>query len=554
MSTSTFDFLIAGGGTAGCVLASRLSHAGYDVALFEAGPEDYSERVMSPLAAPTLHGTPLEYNFLSTKQSHLADRQIPNYGGRLLGGSSSINYANWTKCHSTDYDTWAKLVEDERWSYRELSKYFQNIEHHHDPSEDAEGNRVGSSIHTTAGARQYPLREPLRKALSESGLQFNADANGGCPLGFATLTENWKDGKRQPASKAYDLTRATVFTEAIVKRIVLDVETNTTKGLELLDGCTFTATREIIVCCGSLKTPQLLMLSGIGPLKHLSAHGISTIVDLPVGHNLHDHLSGTMYWKLRHPDRGLAIGHPGFMKPEFKDGNPIDWIITSSITDVSRAARIDNIPSGDPLICQPRGHVEFFISYAPIAAPAFFDYSLAGTHISTPILGLLPTSRGTVTIADTDPTSDPVINPNYLDTELDREAMRTGVRLVTRTMLDTIHGRELIKEETPPPGQPRLSSSSSDEDIDRKLETIGRSFFQCAGTAAMGKVVDTELKVKGIQGLRVVDASILPLPLAGHYQCKSTIVPMILLSSVIYHSLTIFIQVQCMPSRNRQPT
>ena len=105
-SKTAFDFLIAGGGTAGCVLASRLSHAGFGVAMFETGPENYSEQVMTPLAAPSLHGSSLEYNFLSKEQQHLANRSIPNFGGRLLSGSSAVNYANWTRCHSADYDAW----------------------------------------------------------------------------------------------------------------------------------------------------------------------------------------------------------------------------------------------------------------------------------------------------------------------------------------------------------------------------------------------------------------------------------------------------------------
>ena len=105
-SNPVFDYLIAGGGTAGCVLASRLSHAGFRVAIFETGPENYSEQVMSPLAAPTLHGSPLEYNYLSKEQPHLSNRRIPQFGGRLLSGSSAVNYANWTRCHSADYDAW----------------------------------------------------------------------------------------------------------------------------------------------------------------------------------------------------------------------------------------------------------------------------------------------------------------------------------------------------------------------------------------------------------------------------------------------------------------
>lgn len=398
----------------------------------------------------------------------------------------------------------ATLIGDERWSYQRLLHYFQ---------------KVDKVMHTTKGAREYPLKEPLRIALVEAGLQFNEHANDGNPLGFAALTENWKDGKRQPAGKAYDISRVSVFTDVTVKRIVIDEE-KTARGIELVDSRIFTAKKEVIVCCGSIKTPQLLMLSGIGPINQLASHSIPNISDLPVGEGLHDHLSATMYFKLKHPERGLAIGSSLFSKmaPDFESGNPIDWIVTESIKDPSRAAECQGLAANDPLITQPRGHVEFFVSYAPIAAPAFFDHSLAGTHISTPILGLLPTSRGSIRLASPDPTADPIIDPNYLDTEIDREAMRTGVRSVLRTMLDTTAGRSVIEDETPPPGQHPLSSSSSDSEIDDRLAAVGRSFYQCAGTAAMGKVVDTTLKVKGVEGLRVVDASILPLPLAGHYQ------------------------------------
>ena len=379
--------------------------------------------------------------------------------------------------------------------------------------------KVDEVMHTTKGTREYPLREPLQKALTEAGLHFNKDANDGNPLGFAALTENWKNGKRQPAGKAYDISKACVYTEVTVKRVIVD-EKKTAKGIELVDGRVFTADREVIVCCGSIKTPQLLMLSGIGPPGHLASHGIPTVADLPVGEGLHDHLTATLYFKLKHPERGLAIGSPRFgeMAPDFQSGNPIDWIVTESIKDPLRAAEAQNIAADDPLVAHPRGHVEFFVSYAPIAAPMFFDYNLAGTHISTPILGLLPTSRGSISLANLDATTDPIIDPNYLDGELDREAMRTGVRSVLHTMLDTAAGRSIIEEETPPPGQSSLSSSSSDSDIDGRVAAVGISFFQCAGTAAMGKVVDSTLGVKGVERLRVVDASILPLPLAGHYQ------------------------------------
>lgn len=334
----------------------------------------------------------------------------------------------------------ATLVGDEQWSFAGLAKSFE---------------KVDQTMRITVGDRVYPLKDPLWNALVESGVSYNADANDGNPLGFATLTEDWKDGRRQPASQAYDLTKVSIFTDTIVSKIVINIGTKTATGIKLLDGRRFEAAKEVLICCGSIKTPQLLMLSGIGPAKHLDSHGISVIEDLPVGQNLHDHLSATLYFKLRHPEQGLAIGSPGFGEkaPKFREGNPVDWIVTLPIPDTLQSSKADGIPTDSPLVTKPRGHAEFFVSYAPIAAPAFFDYSLAGTHISTPVLGLLPVSRGSITLANTDATADPIIDPNYFDAELDREALRTGVRAVLRMMLDTTAGQSIIEEEIPPPGQ-----------------------------------------------------------------------------------------------------
>ena len=219
------------------------------------------------------------------------------------------------------------------------------------------------------------------------------------------------------------------------------------------------------------------MPSGIGPANEVASHGIPVLADLPVGQNLHDHLSATLWWKLKHPEQGLAIGSPSFMRPELKDGNHINWVITTSRGDTSNVVRVDGLAPEDPLINQPRGHTERFVSYAPITAPAFFDHSLAGMHISTPVLGLLPTSRGTISLASNDPLAAPIIDPNYLDTELDREAMRTGIRVALRTMLKAPSGKTFIDEESPPPGHARLSLNPKDKEIGKRIQAVGRSFY-----------------------------------------------------------------------------
>lgn len=500
---NTYEYIICGGGTVGCVLASRLSHAGHSVLVVEAGPEDYNEQIMSPIAAPHLHGTKFEYNMMTTKQPGLGNRSVPNYEGKILSGSSGINYGLWTRGHSADYDAWAKMVRDDRWNYESMLKYFKATQTH---------------LTTTAAARTYPLRETIYKAMLDAGLEYNPDTNSGNPFGFGPFTENWENAQRQPAGKAYDLSKAVVLTNSIIARI--DLDGLTARGITLTDGTSYTATKEVLVTCGALKTPQLLMLSGIGPQSHLSKHNIPTSVDLPVGENYHDKISATFFWKLKNPEQGYALGSPLFNKPEFLHGNPMEWLATIPTPHEAllKAAQADKLDANDPYLQEPRGNVEIMVAYAPIAGGGSeFRVPLDGNHISSPVVLLLPNSRGNITLANTDPTADPILNPCYLSTETDRAAMRAGMRLALRVM-ESNAAREIVEGETPPPGHKPLTSSCSDAELDRRIEIVGSSFFQNGGTAAMGSVVDTQCRVKGVQNLRVCDASVLPVPLAAHYQ------------------------------------
>lgn len=297
------DYLILGGGLAGCTVASRIKD--YDpsasVTLVEAGPDEHANPLITePMGTFQLHMGPFEYNYHTVPQKYYDGRQVYNSGGKLLSGSSSVNYAMWTRGGADDYNLWSDIVSDKRWSYEGMLPWFRKTESHHDPKGvDPRQHGFEGPIYTTASARRYPLKELLRKSfLKGTNLPENPDANGGNPIGIAPYTENWHDEVRQPAGKAYGLKGVDVLTNSTVRRIIL--EGKIAKGAELTSGRTIMANREVIVSCGSIRTPQVLMLFGIGPADELSRHGIKQLIDAPeVGLNFHDHVCMAQFYKVR---------------------------------------------------------------------------------------------------------------------------------------------------------------------------------------------------------------------------------------------------------------
>ena len=512
----SFDYVVAGGGLTGCVVASRLcqAHPDLSIAILEAGPDEHNNPlVKNPLGAAALHATPLEWKYKTTPQVHLNHRAMNNWGGKLLSGSSAVKYGAWTRGDAANYDHWAKIVGDTRWSYAGMLPYFRRSEHHHDPTADPDVHGFEGPIHTTSG-RAYPLREDVYSALLQLGIKHNPNTNSGNPAGVGQFVENWHNVTRQPAGYAYDLSGVEVITGVLVKRVIFEDKTAT--GVELDDGQVITARKEVILSCGALRTPQVLMLSGIGPAEQLARLGIRQIVESKVGLNLHDHCSIAQFWKLRHPEEGLSLGGPGWNKPEYQHGNPIEWIVTDN-TPANLIKEAMESEGQDYTERCPHSDIELVVAYAPMGGDPTARPPFDGTHIATAIINLLPTSRGSVSIASSDPKVDPIINPNYFGTEADRVAMRAGARLAMR-LVETQIGQSFVEGETPPPGFQPLNSQSPDEDIDARIRAHGGSWHHSAGTASMGSVVDTNLRVIGVQNLRVVDASVVPTPISAHYQ------------------------------------
>ena len=382
---------------------------------------------------------------------------------------------------------------------------------------------------TTSG-RKYPLRETILQAWKSLGLEEIEDANNGFPQGIAELVENRRDGLRQLTSQVYPLKGAHILTENMVKRVILNDGSHgkVAIGVELADARRLHVKTggEVLLCGGSYRSPQVLMLSGIGPKEELAKHNIPQHVDSPwVGRNFHDHQMIFRYWKLRHPEKGLAMGSPALTDPAFQGGNPADWLATLTVPAQGLKAAIakdEGIPivsDNHVLVKGPRSHLEMNVLYATFGAEQIgLDIPLNGEAIMSYYMACLPSARGSITLASADPIAQPVIDPNYCGTEADRFVMREGWRVLSRLMLETPEGQELVADEILPEGHNCLPSTASDAEIDQRIKMGGLSCSHPGGSCSMGKVVDAECRVKGVQGLRVVDASVIPVPLAAHYQ------------------------------------
>ena len=343
MATKEFDFIVAGGGLAGCVVASRLKEArpSLSVALLERGPDAHDHKLVKHAAGVGfLRDTDLVNKFKSVPQPNYNGRQVEIRTGNLLSGSSAVNYGAFSRGNAADYDYWAKAACDPRWTYESMLPYFRKSEQHHDGQADPKQRGFSGPVHTAnPHSRGYPLTRPLHDSLIEAGYKDNRHFQEGNPLGLGQFQENWKEGggERQPSGKVYNLAGVDILTGVVVQKVIIGKVDgwNVARGVELADGRHLLARKEVIASCGAVRTPQLLMLSGIGPAQTLSSMGIPLLLESPeVGRNYFDHLALELAWKLRHPERDLALGSPGFNKPAYFDGLPTDWITGDSASEV----------------------------------------------------------------------------------------------------------------------------------------------------------------------------------------------------------------------------
>ncbi|KAI9665884.1 MAG: hypothetical protein M1821_003819 [Bathelium mastoideum] len=482
----------------------------------------------------------MNWGYQTTPQSHLNDRQIDYARGKGLGGSSAINFAGWTVGPRDDYDEWARLVDDESFSWPNARRRLDNIEHFNMKVDDKYLKYYRPLPKDHANQGQLPIEAPPvwekglvegADAVEEFGVPINRDLNSGDPIGLGLFPTTSKDGIRSTAADAFladtPPTNPKVQNWSPVHKVVF--EGAKAVGVEVEGGRYYVARKEIVLCSGALNTPKILMLSGIGPKDELQQHGIECIEHLPgVGSNLSDHLFTTLLIRLKDgiDDRPAVFSTPTAIEAarnQFRDARtgPFTSILHIALLTFQKIPELASDPEFRALPSDVQAHllrdtVPHFetATHSPPLVPVPLDRS----YFPLLLFPFNPQSRGTVRLASADPAAAPLCDANFLAHPFDRAAavhtVRQGLALLRTPSLEHTFDEVLL-----------APKSESEEDILEHVRANSGSCWHMTGTARMGRdgedgmsVVDTRFRVRGVQGLRVADMSVVPFVPNCHTQ------------------------------------
>jgi choline dehydrogenase len=489
------DVLVVGGGSAGCVVARRLVDAGAEVLLVEAGRPDENPAIHEPSRLFELWDSEDDWGYRTVPQCACAGRELHWPRGRVLGGSSSLNGMIYARGDRSDYDTWAYLG-NAGWCYDDVLPLFKRSEDFDAGPTDYHG--AGGPLHVRSRYEPHPLTAAAVEAAMQAGIPFNEDHNAERLDGVAFVQLTIKDGVRQSA--------ATAFLEPVAGSAQLTVRTNARASRLLLEGCRCTgvevlsdggverlrARHEVVLCAGTIESPKLLLLSGIGPADQLRSLGVVPAVDLPgVGRNLHDHaLSPVIY--------GAAKAVPAALPGLQQLHAHLFWRSKPGVP----------CPDVQPLVF----HLPLYLEGMEGPPDGF-----------TLMAGIVrPASRGALTLASADPTAAPLLDPACMSRGVDLDAMVAAIELCreigARKALDEWRAAELY------PG-PSVRTAEELRDYVRRTAI---TYHHQVGTCKMGvdelAVVDPELRVYGVDGLRVADASVMPLVTTGNTHAPTVMI------------------------------
>ena len=515
-----YDYIIIGAGSAGCILAERLSAAGkFTVLVLEAGGTDNHPWFKLPMGYGKLYYNP-RYNWMyyTSPQAELDQRKLYVPRGKVRGGSGAINAMIYVRGAARDFDDWAIATGDSSWSYASVLPYFKKLENHWSP--DSQWHGQDGKIHVSSlRSGMHPVCKHFLAACRELGYPENADFNGAQLEGFGVYDVNIDRGIRDSSSRAYlqpALKRhnLTLLTNTLVQRIILN-EQKRAVAVQVAQGqttCQYSARKEILLCAGAIDSPKLLELSGIGQAEHLQNLGISVVKHLPqVGERLQDHVCTSYYYKTKVPSLNES-----FNSLLGQAWMGLQYVLTRSGPLALSVNQTGGFFKSDPTLAAPNLQLYF----NPLSYTIPKDGKVA---IKTdPYPGVLlafaacrPSSRGSVHATSKDPQDRPTIDPNYLSTEHDQQEAIAGSQLM-RNMVHTAALKAVITEET----IPGLQVQTKAEMLEFFRANAGSIYHVC-GSCAMGQseadsVVDSQLRVHGVQGLRIVDASVFPNVTSGN--------------------------------------
>ncbi|MEM1122975.1 MAG: GMC family oxidoreductase N-terminal domain-containing protein [Bacteroidota bacterium] len=515
-----YDYIIIGAGSAGCVLANRLSEdANNSVLVLEAGGPDTNPNIHIPGAYVKVHKSKDDWGFWTEPQENVNNRKIYLPRGKTLGGCSSTNAMAYVRGNRADYDGWAAMG-NKGWSYDEILPYFKRSEHHEHADEMDEGYHGtdgGLNVSLPSGFKT-PFADAFIESCVEVGIPANKDYNGAQQEGAGLTQCTIKNGKRcsgavaflKPALKRPNLQ---AITKAHVTRIIF--EGKKAIGVEYRKGrkkYTVNVNKEVVLSAGAFQSPQILMLSGVGEASALQSKGIKCVHDLKgVGQNLQDHLFCGISCAA---NVQAGVNHYLPLIQQAKAA----WNYFVHRKGAFTAGPLEGMAFSD--VYQQGGPVNFQWHFAPIWTGPTYDYDMYDLNTFSKVDGftILPTllhpkSRGKVTLRSSDPMATPVIQPNFFQEKEDLNQMLLGTKLAMR-MLEQGPFKKYVKAYGPPAD--RDSDAGLIEHIKKTVETV----YHPVGTCKMGHddmaVVDDELRVHGMENLRVVDASIMPKIVSGN--------------------------------------
>jgi choline dehydrogenase len=511
MTGETYDYIIVGAGSAGCVLANRLSaKPEIKVLLLEAGGSDKSMYVRMPAGIANLGKPRFNWRYVTAPQAAMNGRSMYQPRGRLIGGSSSVNAMVYMRGQAADYDHWRQLG-NAGWGYDDVLPLFRKAEHNERIHDGFHGQ--GGPLNVAERPYTNPLSHVFVEAAQQAGIPFNPDFNGAVQLGCGLFQVTQKNGERCSAAAAYlhpvtARANLTIVTKAQATRVL--IERDRAIGVEYVRRWrgrrVAHAAREVVLAGGAVNSPQLLLLSGIGPADELRALGVKVAHDLPgVGKNLQDHLNVNV---LQRATPGSTLDDKARFIPSI--GVALEWALRRTGPGTT------NIAEAGAFIISGLGAATPDIQYHFIPAQVV-DHArttLDGYGVTLHACCLRPRSRGEVRLASADPLERAVIDPNYLASEYDLKILIDGIR----------RGREILAAPAFRPwlGDERIPGSAvqSDAELEQFIRVTAETEYHPVGTCKMGSdplaVVDERLRVRGIERLRVIDASIMPTLVSGN--------------------------------------